>query len=76
MLARGLRLAAPGILLGLAGAWAASRLLQSQLFGITAADPFIYASGASLLLLVALAACLIPARRAASINPTEALRAV
>jgi putative ABC transport system permease protein len=75
VLARGLRLAVPGVVLGLAGAWAVSRLLQSQLFGITGTDPFTYVGGASLLLLVALAACLIPARRAASINPTEALRA-
>jgi len=52
-----------------------SSLLQSQLFGITGTDPLTYVGGALLLLLVALAACLIPARRAASINPTEALRA-
>jgi putative ABC transport system permease protein len=75
VLARGLRLAVPGVVLGLAGAWAVSQLLQSQLFGITGTDPLTYIGGASLLLLVALAACVIPARRAASINPTEALRA-
>jgi putative ABC transport system permease protein len=75
VLARGLRLAVPGVGLGLAGAWGVSSLLQSQLFGITGTDPLTYVGGALLLLLVALAACLIPARRAASINPTEALRA-
>ena len=75
VLARGLRLAVPGVLLGLVGAWGVSRLLQSQLFGITGTDPITYIGGALLLLLVALAACLIPARRAASVNPTEALRA-
>jgi predicted permease len=75
VLARGLRLAVPGVGLGLAGAWGLSSLLQSQLFGITGTDPLTYVGGALLLLLVALAACLIPARRAASINPTEALRA-
>ncbi len=75
VLARGLRLAVPGVLLGLVGAWAVSRLLQSQLFGITGTDPLTYVGGALLLLLVALAACIIPARRAASINPIEALRA-
>ena len=52
-----------------------SRLLQNQLFGITGTDPLTYLGGALLLLLVALAACLLPARRAASVNPTEALRA-
>jgi putative ABC transport system permease protein len=75
VLARGLRLAGSGVVLGLGGAWAVSRLLQSQLFGITGTDPLTYIGGALLLLLVALAACVIPARRAASINPTEALRA-
>jgi ABC-type antimicrobial peptide transport system permease subunit len=75
VLARGFRLAVLGVLLGLAAAWGVSSLLQSQLFGITGTDPFTYVGGALLLLLVALAACLIPARRAASINPTEALRA-
>ena len=75
VMARGLRLAVLGVLLGLAGAWGVSSLLQSQLFGITGTDPLTYVGGALLLLLVALVACLIPARRAASINPTEALRA-
>jgi putative ABC transport system permease protein len=75
VLARGLRLAGSGVVLGLGGAWAVSRLLQSQLFGITGTDPLTYIGGALLLLFVALAACVIPARRAASINPTEALRA-
>jgi ABC-type antimicrobial peptide transport system permease subunit len=75
VLARGLRLACSGVALGLGGAWAASRLLQSQLFGITGTDPLTYIGGALLLLLVTLAACLIPARRAANVNPTEALRA-
>jgi ABC-type antimicrobial peptide transport system permease subunit len=75
VLARGLRLALPGVLLGLAGAWGVSRLLQSQLFGVTAADPLTYAAGALLLLLAAVAACLLPARRATRVNPIEALRA-
>jgi putative ABC transport system permease protein len=74
VLGRGLRLALPGILLGLAGAWAVSRLLESQLFGIKATDPLAYGAGALLLLLAALFACYVPARRAASVNPTEALR--
>ncbi|HTX65343.1 MAG TPA: ABC transporter permease [Opitutaceae bacterium] len=75
VLGRGLRLALPGVGLGLAGAWGVSRLLQSQLFGITAGDPPTYAAGAALLLLAAGAACLLPARRAAGVNPVEALRA-
>ncbi len=75
VLARGLRLALPGVLCGLAGAWAVNRLLQSQLFGITGTDPLTYAGSALLLLLAALFACYVPARRAMLVNPTEALRA-
>jgi predicted permease len=75
VLARGLRLALPGVVLGLGGAWAMSRLLQSQLFSIKGTDPLTYAAGAVLLLLAALLACWLPARRAMRINPVEALRA-
>lgn len=75
VLGRGLRLALPGILLGLAGAWAGSRLLESQLFGIRGTDPVTYGVGAVLLLLAALVACWVPARRAARVNPVDALRA-
>jgi putative ABC transport system permease protein len=74
VLARGLRLALPGVALGIAGAWAVNRLLQSQLFGVTGTDPLTYAVSALLLLLAALFACYVPARRATLINPTEALR--
>jgi putative ABC transport system permease protein len=75
VLARGLRLAIPGVLLGLAGAWTVSRLLQSQLFGIAGTDPLTYAGSALVLLLASLFACYVPARRATLVNPTEALRA-
>jgi predicted permease len=75
VLARGLRLAVPGILLGLCGAWAVSRLLQSQLFDVSGADPLTYAAGSLLLLTAALFSCYLPARRATRVNPTEALRA-
>ncbi len=75
VLGRGLRLAVPGIAAGLVGAWAVSRLLQSQLFGVAGTDPLTYAVAALLLLLAALLACWLPARKATRINPTEALRA-
>ena len=74
VLTRGLHLVAPGLLLGLGGAWAVGRLLQSQLFGIASTDLPAYAAGATLLLLAAVIACLAPARRAANVNPMEALR--
>lgn len=71
---RGLFLILPGLGLGLAGAWAVGRVLQSQLFEVTGNDPLTYGLGALLMLLTALTACIIPARRAAKIDPMEALR--
>ncbi|HWA84753.1 MAG TPA: ABC transporter permease [Opitutus sp.] len=72
---RGLRVAVPGVIIGLAAAWAGSRALQSQLFGISGNDLPTYSLSGLLLLAAALFACLLPARRAAKVNPTEALRA-
>jgi predicted permease len=66
---------AVGIAIGLPAAFVAGRLLESQLFGTSARDPVILAGGTFLLLLSALAAALIPARRAASMDPVKALRA-
>jgi predicted permease len=68
------RLAAAGIVIGLAGALAAGRLIESQLFGIKAADPVIYGGAALLLALVALIAAGVPAWRAARIDPVVALK--
>ena len=74
VLARGLRLELPGILLGLAGAWAVGRLLQSSLFGISSSDATTYACSACVFLLMGFLACVIPARRAAKVDPMVALR--
>lgn len=63
-----------GISLGLAGAWAALRALQSQLFGIDGAQASVVASGVGLLLAAALIAALLPALRVARIDPMRALR--
>ncbi|MGO9439160.1 MAG: FtsX-like permease family protein, partial [Terriglobales bacterium] len=68
------RLAAAGIVIGLAAALAAGRLIESQLFGIKAADPVIYAGAALTLALVALIAAGVPAWRAARIDPVSALK--
>jgi putative ABC transport system permease protein len=68
------RLAAAGIVIGLAAALAAGRLVESQLFGIKPADPVIYAAAALLLALVALIAAGVPAWRAARIDPVVALK--
>jgi ABC-type antimicrobial peptide transport system permease subunit len=71
---RGYRLVLPGIVVGLAGAWGVGRLLESSLFGITGSDMITYVSSASMFLLVAFFACVLPARRAARIDPAVALR--
>jgi len=60
--------------LGLAVALASTKVMQSVLFGVTATDPATYATGTLLLLLIAVVASVIPARRAASVEPTIALR--
>src|SRR5579871_707053 len=63
-----------GLILGLAGALAAGRVLASFLFEVSPSDPMILAGVAGVLLAVALAACFVPARRAAGANPLTALR--
>ncbi len=67
--------AVAGIGAGLTIAWAGSRALESLLFGVSARDPLTFGVMALLVLSVALGACWIPARRAARLNPVEALRA-
>jgi predicted permease len=74
VLAAGARLAALGCVLGLAGAASVTRLMQSLLFEVSPFDPAVFASGAAVVLLLALAASFLPARRAAGIEPMEALR--
>jgi putative ABC transport system permease protein len=74
VLGRGMLLALAGAALGLAGAVGLTRLLRSWLYGVSALDPVTFAAVAALLLLVALAACWLPARRAAMVDPVVALR--
>ena len=72
---RGLGLVAVGLGAGLAGAFAVTRVMAGLLFDVTATDPLTFAATAGLLGLVALAACLVPAWRAARVDPIAALRA-
>lgn len=74
VLGTGMSMAALGVLIGLAAAFALTHLMASLLFGVSATDPLTFAAVAILLLGVALAACYIPARRALRVDPIAALR--
>ena len=63
-----------GTLVGLVVSLVAARLLSNLLYGVTPTDPFAFGCGSALVILVALVASWIPARRAASIDPMQALR--
>ncbi|HUI53928.1 MAG TPA: ABC transporter permease [Bryobacteraceae bacterium] len=71
---QGMKLAGIGIVLGLAAAYGMTRLLASLLFGVKATDPSTFAGVAIMVTLVAVAATMVPARRAAAIAPSDALR--
>jgi ABC-type antimicrobial peptide transport system permease subunit len=70
----GARMALLGVAIGIAAALGLTRLMASQLFGVSAHDPLTFAGVATLLILVAVAACYIPARRAMRVDPMVALR--
>jgi len=72
---QGMTLTVFGVLVGLSGAVVASHAIAALLFGVSRFDPATYVGVAALLICVSGIACLVPARRAASVNPVEALRA-
>jgi putative ABC transport system permease protein len=71
---QGMGFVGAAVVIGVAGALAASRLLQALLFEVSAAEPAVYVAVVGLLTMVALVACWIPARRASGVDPVVALR--
>jgi len=64
-----------GLVIGIAGALALTRLVSGLLFGVGPNDPLCFAGSAVVLVAAALASCFVPARRATSVSPMNALRA-
>lgn len=74
MLTQGARLVGLGVGAGLAGAFAAARLMAGFLYGVQATDPLTFAGVAVLLAAIAMLACYLPARKATRVDPLDALR--
>ena len=74
VLRHGMRLAVFGVVAGLLGGFALTRVMRNLLFGVSPTDPLTFAGISLLLLIMALIACWIPARRATRVDPVVALR--
>jgi ABC-type antimicrobial peptide transport system permease subunit len=74
VLTSGTKLAFVGCILGILGSVAVARLIASFLFGVSATDPLIYLASALIMIVMTLAASALPATRAASADPLDALR--
>jgi putative ABC transport system permease protein len=74
VLGQAVRLAAIGLLIGIIGAFALTRTISSLLFSVSASDPTSFVVACVILVIVALLASFVPARRATKVNPVIALR--
>jgi putative ABC transport system permease protein len=74
VLGEGLRLSLVGVVVGIACALALTRVMRNLLYGVSATDPITFFTVSAVLVGVALAACYLPARRAARVDPIVALR--
>ena len=74
VLREGLVIVGTGVIIGLLGSYALRATLQSQLYGVEPLEPTVWLAVAALLTLVAVIACIVPARRATRVNPVVALR--
>jgi ABC-type antimicrobial peptide transport system permease subunit len=74
ILGKGMRLATVGVALGIGGALALARVLQSLLYGVKATDPLTFVAVSLMATAIATLACYVPARRATSVDPVNALR--
>ena len=71
---QGMSLVLVGVVIGVAGAYALTRTIQSLLFGVSSTDPAAFVLGPALLIAVGFLACYLPARRATKVDPLVALR--
>jgi ABC-type antimicrobial peptide transport system permease subunit len=74
VLQQGLVLAATGIVIGVAGALALSRITESLLYGVTPSDPLTFGAVAAVIAVIAVVACIVPMRRAIRVDPLMAIR--
>ena len=74
VLGEGMKMVAAGVAIGLLAAAGLTRLMSNLLFGVSATDPLTFCGVALILTAVALAACLVPARKALRVDPIVALR--
>jgi ABC-type antimicrobial peptide transport system permease subunit len=74
ILSRGARLIAAGTVVGLIASFWLTRFLASQIWGVSATDPWTFAAVVALVAVVGVTACVLPARRASTVDPLVALR--